>query len=163
MARSWQRQAETVSGTLSVAEWFQLTMLSWFVWSQQMGLRGSAELLIDLQKKADSSKESSCEVILAAILAAGLLSVDVGITSVVRSSGINDSIARVSSGADGVVSDSGAGSAVAGCSITSSGGVLSCAIAFSTGVAWVLGGSSKSVKFKKRQWAYRRFDFLAIG
>lgn len=75
-----------------------------------------------------------------------LESVDAGIASVINSSGINDSIASVSSGGEGLVSELGADSAAADFWIASAEVSVSSAIAFSTAVVCVRGGSSRSVK-----------------
>ena len=75
-----------------------------------------------------------------------LVSVDAGIDSVVNSSGINDSIARVPSGGVELVFELGADSAVADGCIASADVSLSSAIVFSAGIVCVWGGSSGSVK-----------------
>ena len=112
------------------------------------GVAGIGGVVGSFVENADSNKESSCEVMLAATLsAANFLSVEAGIASAVRSSGINDSTAIVSRSSEGEGSDSGVDSAAVRFSIESAEASLSSAIVFFTVVACVPGGSTRSIKF----------------
>lgn len=100
-------------------------------------------------EKAESNKESNCEVMLAAMFGFtfwGLVSVDTVIASVFRSSGINDAIASVSSCGGGLVTELADDSdAVEFCVVLAAASLL-CTATVSAGGVSVLGGSSKSVK-----------------
>ena len=108
------------------------------------GIGGGAD---SFAAKADSNKESSSEAIPGvSVDAAKFSSVETGLGSMVRSSGINDSIAVVSGGSERVTADSGGVSALARFSIESEDASLFSEVVLSQVGAGVPWGSSMSVR-----------------